>query len=125
MYHFWNQNNGMFPTTYIHDIFQVFFRLCFLGAEFGDLEVDLLQHVSAFGAVPAGPGDLHQPVPQQQHQQEQTPRVAGCDSQHLQLGPEQNGQYCRMHRMINSYWPIDLTYMRVLAQFSFTTKADF
>lgn len=66
-------------VTYLHDILQVLFCIRLLRHQLGCLEVGLDEQVSVPGGVPVGPRDLHQPVPEQQHQQEQTPGVGGSD----------------------------------------------
>lgn len=72
----------------LHDVFQVLLRIRLLRHQLGGLKVGLDEQVSVSGGVPVGPGDLHQAVAQQQHQQEQAPGVGRRDADGLQLVPE-------------------------------------
>ena len=78
----WNDCLG---GAYVENVLQVLLRLGLLDAELGDLEVGGLQHVAAPRPQPAGARDVDQAIAEQQHKQEQAPRVGRRDRQHLQL----------------------------------------
>lgn len=73
--------------SHLHNIFQVFFGICFFRHQFCRFKVRLCQQLPVARCPPIGPRDFYQAVSQQQHQQEQPPGVGGGNANRPQVRP--------------------------------------